>query len=77
MAVFLQTCSLNDRRDFDRVQQAMRTLGYTTEEVGTIWKLLGAILHLVSGQRCGVEGAKRHGSEFLNLFVYFCIQNPC
>lgn len=41
-----EKCSLNDKRDFDRVRQAMRTLGYVAEEIETIWKLLAAVLHL-------------------------------
>lgn len=41
-----EKCSLNDHKDFDKVRQAMRTLGYSTEEVDTIWKLLAAIMHL-------------------------------
>lgn len=37
---------LSDRKDFDVVRQSMKTLGYSDEEVDTIWKLVAAILHL-------------------------------
>ena len=40
--------SLNDKKDFDQVRYSMRVVGFSTEEVSTIWKLLAAILHLVS-----------------------------
>ena len=39
--------SLNDKKDFDQVRISMRVIGFTPEEVGTIWKLLSSILHLV------------------------------
>eukprot|EP00731_Ephydatia_muelleri_P007717 Em0004g55a len=38
--------SLNDRKDFDVVRQSVKALGYSDEEVDTIWKLVAAILHL-------------------------------
>ena len=39
----------------------MRTLGYAPDEIETIWKLLAAILHLVSwgGREGEREGRKR------------------
>ena len=43
-----QVDSRNDGRDFDQVRHSMRYVGYSEEEVGTVWKLLAAILHLVS-----------------------------
>lgn len=46
----LQVDSRNDGRDFDQVRSSMRYVGYTQEEVETVWKLLAAILHLVSGK---------------------------
>ena len=51
MHTHTQVDSLNDRRDFDSVRNAMRVLGYSNDEIETIWMLLAAILHLVSG--CG------------------------
>ena len=39
--------SLNDKKDFDVVRNAMRVLGYTADEIETVWKLLASILHLV------------------------------
>ena len=45
--VSMQVDSLNDRRDFDSVRSAMRLLGYSADQVETVWKLLAAILHLV------------------------------
>lgn len=38
--------SLNDRKEFDQVRHSMRVIGFSPEEVGTIWKLLASILHL-------------------------------
>ena len=45
--VISQVDSLNDRKEFDQVRTSMRIVGYSTEEVDTIWKLLAAILHIV------------------------------
>ena len=42
-----QVDSLNDRKDFDNVRNAMKVLGYTPQEIDTVWKLIAAILHLV------------------------------
>ncbi len=39
--------SLNDKKDFDQVRYSMRIVGFSPEEVSTIWKLLASILHLV------------------------------
>ena len=44
----VQVDSRNDGRDFDQVRHSMRYVGYSQEEVDTVWKLLSAILHLVS-----------------------------
>lgn len=48
MLFFVQVDSLNDSKDFDQVRTSMRVIGYSTEEVDTVWKLLATILHLVS-----------------------------
>ena len=42
-----QVDSLNDGKDFDNVRNAMKVLGYTPQEIDTVWKLIAAILHLV------------------------------
>ena len=44
----LKVDSLNDKKDFDNVRNAMKVLGLQTQEIETIWKLVAAILHLVS-----------------------------
>ena len=46
--LFLQIDARNDGRDFVQVRQLMRDVGYSQEEVETVWKLLAAILQLVS-----------------------------
>ena len=43
-----QVDSRNDGRDFDQVRHSMRYVGYSQEEIDTVWKLLAAILQLVS-----------------------------
>ena len=43
-----QVDSLNDRKDFDNVRNAMKILGCSIAEIDSIWKLLASILHLVS-----------------------------
>lgn len=42
-----QVDSRNDGRDFDQVRHSMRYVGYSQEEIDTVWKLLAAILQLV------------------------------
>lgn len=40
--------SISDRTDYKSTMAAFRTLDFSTAEVDTIWKIVGAILHLVS-----------------------------
>ncbi|XP_019850778.1 PREDICTED: LOW QUALITY PROTEIN: unconventional myosin-Id-like [Amphimedon queenslandica] len=54
--------SLNDKKDFDNVRNALKILGLTVNEIETIWKLIASILHLGNLQFRdedidGVEGA--------------------
>lgn len=48
----IQVDSRSDGRDFDQVRSSMRYVGYSQEEIETVWKLLAAILQLVSGTGC-------------------------
>uniref|UniRef100_A0A8C2I5H0 Unconventional myosin-Id n=1 Tax=Cyprinus carpio TaxID=7962 RepID=A0A8C2I5H0_CYPCA len=42
-----QTCSsINDSADFKAVTDAMKVIGFTTEEIQTVYKILATILHL-------------------------------
>ncbi|UYV60479.1 MYO1D [Cordylochernes scorpioides] len=38
--------TINDKADYKMVNAAMKTLGFTSEETESLWKILGAILHL-------------------------------
>lgn len=40
--------SIADKSDYKTVQAAFKTLGFTPEQVDAIWRVVGAILHLVS-----------------------------
>lgn len=40
--------SIADKSDYKAVQSAFKTLGFTTEQVDAIWRVVAAILHLVS-----------------------------
>ena len=68
--ILVQVDSLNDSKEFDQVRTSMRVIGYSTDEVDTIWKLLSTILHLVSeaGVTCTYICAK--GYFFIHYF--FC-----
>lgn len=39
--------SINDNADFKAVADAMKVIGFTTEEIQTVYKILATILHLV------------------------------
>ena len=40
--------SINDKQDFRNVMDAMKATGFTETEVKTLWKVVAAVLHLVS-----------------------------
>ena len=42
--------SIADKTDYKACQQAFKTLGFTPEQVDAIWRVVGAILHLVGSQ---------------------------
>lgn len=44
--VFLQS-SINDGADFKAVADAMKVIGFTGDEIQTVYKILATILHLV------------------------------
>lgn len=44
----VQVDSRSDARDFDQLRNSMSYVGYKQEEMNTVWKLLAAILQLVS-----------------------------
>lgn len=43
--------SINDGADFKAVADAMKVIGFTAEEIQTVYKILATILHLVSPKR--------------------------
>jgi myosin-1 len=40
--------TINDGADHKATNSAFRTLGFSTAEVDTVWRIVAAILHLVS-----------------------------
>ena len=38
---------IDDKRDYQQVKQALKIVGFTQEEISTIWKVVAAIIHLV------------------------------
>lgn len=43
--------SINDGADFKAVADAMKVIGFTADEVQTVYKILATILHLVTKRR--------------------------
>ena len=43
-----RVAKIDDKRDYQQVKQALKTVGFTTEEISVIWKIVAAILHLVN-----------------------------
>lgn len=37
---------LSEKSDYKGTNNAFKTLGFTTEEISTIWRIVAAILHL-------------------------------
>ena len=38
---------IDDQHDYEQVIEALRIVGFTPEEIATIWKIVAAIIHLV------------------------------
>lgn len=63
--VFPLQSSINDGADFKAVADAMKVIGFTGDEVQTVYKILATILHLVTK-------AKEHKDQTLfPLIPYF------
>ena len=39
---------IDDKHDYQQVKQAFKVVGFTPEEISTVWKIVAAILHLVN-----------------------------
>ena len=39
---------IDDKRNFEQVIEAFHTVGFTKDEIATVWKIVGAIIHLVN-----------------------------
>uniref|UniRef100_A0A672UMR9 Unconventional myosin-Id n=1 Tax=Strigops habroptila TaxID=2489341 RepID=A0A672UMR9_STRHB len=46
-------CSINDGAEFKAVADAMKVIGFKQEEIQTVYKIVAAILHLVTSCFCG------------------------
>ena len=44
----LQCQSINDQGDYKNVMNAMKTMGFAFKHAETIWKVVGAVILLVS-----------------------------
>lgn len=49
VSCFHSQSSINDAAEFKVVADAMKVIGFKPEEIQTAYKILAAILHLVSG----------------------------
>ena len=38
---------IDDKRDYQQLKQAFKTVGFTADETSTVWKIVAAIIHLV------------------------------
>lgn len=48
-------CSINDGAEFKAVADAMKVIGFKQEEIQTVYKIVAAILHLVSSLPAGMS----------------------
>jgi len=44
----MQLSSIDDKADYKTVNDAIRQIGFT-EQAATFWKVVAAVIHLVSG----------------------------
>lgn len=52
---FSPQCSINDGAEFKAVADAMKVIGFKQEEIQTVYKIVAAILHLVSSLPAGLS----------------------
>ena len=48
----VQVSGIDDKKDFDVVNKAMKMIGFTDRERETAWKLVAVIIHLVRTRTC-------------------------
>lgn len=58
-------CSINDGAEFKAVADAMKVIGFKQEEIQTVYRIVAAILHLVSAA---------HGMVFRRAQIHLCSQ---
>lgn len=64
-------CSINDGAEFKAVADAMKVIGFKQEEIQTVYRIVAAILHLVSprdGQTLLQEGSSTLGLPAAPIF---------
>ncbi|CAF3782202.1 unnamed protein product [Adineta steineri] len=61
---------IDDKRDYQQVKQAFKIVGFTQDEILTIWKIVAAILHLgnlkfsdVDGEHCSIIRSNDNNDE--------------
>ena len=55
--------TIDDKKDYRVVMDAMKALGFSFKYAETVWKIIGAILHLVSNFHI-VQSRLRHGLKY-------------
>ena len=67
----LQVASINDKSDYRTVNEAMRAIGFKREHVDTLWRIVAAILHLVSDTLWRIVAAFLHlvSDTILRIFA--------
>lgn len=60
-------CSINDGAEFKAVADAMKVIGFKQEEIQTVYRIVAAILHLVSAA---------HGMVFRRAQIHLCSSFP-
>ncbi|CAF1230175.1 unnamed protein product [Adineta steineri] len=53
---------IDDKRDYEQVMKAFHIVGFTQDEISTVWKIIAAIIHLgnltfidIDGEHCSIE----------------------
>jgi len=47
-----QVATIDDKSDFRTVNNAMKAVGFSNDDIESIWKMVAAVLHLVSIPAC-------------------------
>ncbi|UJR31157.1 hypothetical protein I4U23_018664 [Adineta vaga] len=65
-----RVAKIDDKRDYQQLKQAFKVVGFTPDEISTVWKIVAAILHLgnlkftdVDGEHCSITRSNDNNDQ--------------